>query len=222
MEINSASPVKVVLADDHLLLRNALASLINEFDNCRVIFHCNNGQEMIDFFKGGAAPDVAILDLNMPLVDGFDTADWIRQNHPSTHILMLTMFDSELSLIRLLQCGAKGFLKKDVHPDELKTAIQSVMTTGYYYSNHTTGKIVNLFRNTSDGKLGLQRSMLTDMEVAFLRLACSDMTYKEVAQKMHLNPRAVDTLRDGLFTKLDVKSRVGLALVAIKQGIVRF
>ena len=148
--------------------------------------------------------------------------NWMQKNHPNVHVLMLTMYDSELSLIRLLQAGAKGFLKKDIHPDELKFAIQSVMQSGYYYSNHTTGKLVNLFRNQPEGNISLQKAMLTDQEVEFLKLACTDLTYKEVAQRMGLNPRSVDSLRDQLFTKLDVKSRVGLAMVAIRHGVVTF
>ena len=212
--------IKVALADDHLLLRNALASLINSFGDCQVIFHTNTGLELVDRIKSGTIPQVVILDLNMPVMDGFETAKWLQENFPQLQVLMLTMYDSELSLIRLLQAGVKGFLKKDIHPDELKFAIHSVMQSGYYYSNHTTGKLVNLFRNKPDGNLSLHKAMLTEQEVEFLKYACSDLTYKEVAQRMGLNPRTVDTLRDQLFTKLDVKSRVGLALVAIRHGVV--
>jgi DNA-binding NarL/FixJ family response regulator len=133
---------------------------------------------------------------------------------------MLTMYDSELSLIRLLQAGVKGFLKKDIHPDELKQAIQTVMDTGYYYSNYTSSRIAQLFRVNDEGKMVLQKNLLSEQELAFLKLACSELTYKEVAQQMGLNPRAVDGLRDQLFVKLDIKSRVGLAIFAIRHGIV--
>ena len=214
--------IKVALVDDHILLRNALASLINSFGDCQVIQLASSGKELVDGMTIGQIPQVVILDLNMPIMDGFETARWLQENHQEVHVLMLTMYDSELSLIRLLQAGVKGFLKKDIHPEELKFAIQSVVQSGYYYSNHTTGKLVNLFRNRSDGNATLYKAMLTEQEVQFLKLACSDLTYKEVAQKLSLNPRSVDTLRDQLFTKLDVKSRVGLAMVAIKHGLVTF
>jgi len=212
--------ITVALADDHLLLRNALASLINSFGDCQVIFHSNTGLELIDRLKSGSIPQVVILDLNMPVMDGFETAKCLQEYFPQVQVLMLTMYDSELSLIRLLQAGVKGFLKKDIHPDELKFAIHSVIQSGYYYSNHTTGKLVNLFRNKREGNLSLHKAMLSEQEVEFLKYACSDLTYKEVAQRMGLNPRTVDTLRDQLFTKLDVKSRVGLAMVAIRHGVV--
>ncbi len=214
--------IKVSLADDHVLLRNALAALIDGFGGCKVIIQCSNGKELIEHLKAGNIPDVALLDLNMPEMDGFETAGWLQQHFPGVHVLMLTMYDSELSMIRLLQAGVKGFLKKDIHPAELKFAIQSVMQSGYYYSNHTAGKLINLFRNNAEGNMDLHKSMLSDEELKFLKLVCSDMTYKEIAQKMGLNPRSVDTLRDQLFIKLDVKSRVGLAMVAIRHGVVTF
>lgn len=213
---------KIAMADDHILLRTALATLIDGFGNCKVIHQSSNGKELTDHILAGAVPDVVLLDLNMPEMDGFDTAVWLQHKYPGIHVLMLTMYDSELSLIRLLQAGVKGFLKKDIHPSELKFAIQSVMQSGYYYSNQTTGKLANLFRQTPGGNSGLQKNLLTDQESEFLKLACTDLTYKEVAQKMGLNPRSVDTLRDQLFVKLDVKSRVGLAMVAIRHGIVTF
>ena len=211
--------IKIVIVDDHILLRSALASLINSFENIQVIFQANNGKDLVEKFSRHEKPDVLILDLNMPDMDGYETAKWLKDHHPEVHVLMLTMYDSELSMIKLLQSGVKGFLKKDIHPSELKFAIQSVMESGYYYSGNATGKLVNLFRKGQPG-MRLENSLLTDQEIKFLRLACSDMTYKEIAQQMSLNPRSVDTLREQLFLKLDVKSRVGLAMVAIKNGIV--
>lgn len=214
--------IKIALADDHVLLRNALASLIDGFGDCKVVQQCNNGKELKESTEKGIVPNVVLLDLNMPEMNGYDTAAWLQQYYPQVHVLMLTMYDSELSMIRLLQLGVKGFLKKDIPPSELKFAIHSVMQSGYYYSAHSTGKLVNLFRSRPDTTTGLQKSMLTDDEVSFLKLACSDLTYKEIAQQMQLNPRSVDTLRDQLFVKLDVKSRVGLAMVAIRNGVVTF
>lgn len=208
------------MADDHILLRNALAALINSFDNCKVLYEANNGLELINKIKEQPIPDIVLLDLNMPEMDGCETAKWLTINYPNIYILMLTMYDSELTLIRLLQSGVKGFLKKDIDPAELKFAINSVMQSGFYYSTRTAGRLANLFRSNTKENLQLQKVMLNEQEVQFLKLACSDMTYKEIAQSMKLTPRAIDTLRDQLFFKLDVKSRVGLAMVAIRNGIV--
>ncbi len=214
--------VRVALVDDHVLLRNALAVLINSFENCRVINESANGKEIKNAILDGIIPDVIIMDLNMPEMDGFETSEFLHREFPKIPILMLTMYDSELSLIRLLQTGVKGFLKKDIHPSELKFAIRSVMQSGFYYSNHTTGKLINLFRSNENGYIPLQRSLLSAQDIQFMKMVCSDLTYKEIAQKMGLNPRSIDTLRDQLFLKLDVRSRVGLAMVAIRHGIVTF
>src|SRR5215204_3029704 len=213
---------KIALADDHILLRTALASLIDSFDHCKVIQQAGDGDELIEQIKQGCRPDVIILDLNMPRKDGYEAAVWLKNNFPQIHVMMLTMYDSESALIRLLQAGVKGFLKKDIHPSELKFAIQSVIQSGYYYSHNTSGKLANLFRTNGEKAPSLHKNMLTEQEVDFLKFASSELTYKEIAQKMGLNPRSVDSLRDHLFDKLDVRSRVGLAMYAIRHGIVAF
>ncbi len=211
--------IKIALVDDHILLRAALARLINSFEGCAVIHESDNGEQLVEQIRAGYTPDVVLLDLNMPEMDGYATALWLQDHHPNVRVLMLTMYDSEVTLIRLLQAGVKGFLKKDVHPSELKYALSSVMESGYYYSTHAAGKLANLFRCDRD-RTRISHAMLSEQEIVFLRHACSDLTYKEIAQKMKLTPRSVDVLRDALFVKLDVKSRVGLAMVALKNGVV--
>ncbi len=213
-------PVKIALVDDHILLRNALAKLIGGFSNCRVILEVDNGKQLGTELNASYLPDVILLDLNMPGMDGFETAAWLRDHHPAIRILMLTMYDSDQALIRLLQSGVKGFLKKDIHPSELNFAINAVVQAGFYYSQQVSGKMANLFRNGNGHTMALERAMLTSQEIVFLKLASSDLTYKEIAMHMKLNPRAVDSLRDHLFEKLEIKSRVGLAMYAIRHGIV--
>lgn len=209
---------KLILADDHILLRDALANLINNFNEFTVMATASNGKEVISAIENGCNADIVLMDLNMPKMDGYETAKWLAQHHPEIKIVILTMYDSEIALIRLLQAGVNGFLKKDIHPAELRNALLTVAAGEYYYSNHTTIKIASLFRKKS----GLEKSMLNESEIEFLKLACTDMTYKEIAQAMQMTPRHIDTYRDALFTKLDVKSRVGLAIYAIKNGIVTF
>jgi DNA-binding NarL/FixJ family response regulator len=211
--------IRIALVDDHQLLRSALASLIDGFDDCTVICQANNGTDFINQLQEQYLPHIVLLDLNMPQLDGYETTAWLKEHYPEVHVLMLTMYDAETTMIRLLQAGAKGFLKKDIHPSELKFAIQSVMQYGYYYSHTTTGKLVNLFRGNGDAYI--QKNMLNSEEIEFLKYAATDLTYKEIARKMGLNPRSVDNLRDHLFEKLDVKSRVGLAIYALRHGIIR-
>jgi DNA-binding NarL/FixJ family response regulator len=211
--------IKVAMVDDHILLRNALASLINNSDNCSVVIECSNGKELISKLKNSTPLDLVILDLNMPEMDGHQTALYLQKNHPEIKVIMLTMYDSELALIRLLKAGVKGFMKKDIHPTELMHAIQSVHEQGYYYSAQTSSKLAGLFRD-EESSHAIDKILLSDQEIEFLKFVCSELTYKEVAVQLKMNPRAIDGMRDNLFTKLDVKSRVGLAIYAIKHGIV--
>lgn len=212
---------KIILVDDHTLLRDALSSLIHSFEEFSVINSLNNGTELIRALSDGYKPDIVLLDLNMPILDGFETAKWLNENYPEIKILILTMYDSEIALIRLLKVGVKGFLKKDTHPNELRVALNAVSENGYYYSQDTTGKLANLFQKNADNQNFVEKAMLNENELEFLRLASTDLTYKEIAAQLNLSPRAIDGYRDSLFEKLDVKSRVGLAIYAVKNGIVR-
>lgn len=214
------SAIKVILIDDHILLRSALAALIDKSGECQVLYQCNNGAQFIAEIDKHPLPDVVLLDMNMPEMGGYETAIWLRDHHPDINVLMLTMYDSELALIRLLQVGVKGFLKKDIHPSELVNAIKSVHEQGFYYSSQTSSKLASLFRDSTDKNGLLNKVMLDPQEIEFLKLVCTEMTYKEIAQQMNLNPRSIDGIRDNLFGRLDVKSRVGLAMYAIRHGLV--
>ena len=213
-------PVKIAMVDDHILLRDALATVINKFEDCKVILLAAHGKELLEKLQPDDLPDLVILDLNMPEMDGYETSRYLKMNHPGIYVLVLTMYDSEITLLRMLQAGVRGFLKKDIHPGELKMAIQSVMATGYFYSYNSTGKLINLFKKDKSNNNQADRLSLSENELTFLRLASTDMTYKEIATMMKISPRTIDNYRDALFIKLNVKSRVGLAIYAIKSGVV--
>ncbi len=218
--MNPQKTTAVILADDHILLRDALANLINSFDEFHVTGQADHGQQVLDMIQQGVPADMVVLDLNMPKLDGFETARMLARKYPDIKILILTMYDSEIALIRLLQVGVRGFLKKDIHPSDLRRALVSVAEGGYYYSQNATGKLAGFLQKNHSRQLAFDKAMLTEIEIEFLRKASSDLTYKEIAHEMKMSPRAIDGLRDGLFEKLDVKSRVGLAIYAVRNGIV--
>jgi two-component system, NarL family, invasion response regulator UvrY len=214
--------INIALADDHVLLRNGLANLLRELDYT-VVFEASNGKELLEKIQGSQAlPDVILMDIKMPVMDGYDTTQWLKTNYPSIKVLALSMYDDENAIIRMLRCGASGYVLKDCDPSELKAAITSVTTKGFYHSEIVTGKLIHTINNLD--KPG--HSSVTDMlglnarELEFLKLACTEMTYKEIAEQMYLSPRTVDGYRDALFEKLSIKSRVGLVMYAIKNGIV--
>ena len=209
------------MADDHILLRDALASLINSFPEFEVIAVASDGREVLQQLEKGKNPRLIILDLNMPGLDGYETAKIIAEKYPQLKVLILTMYDSELLLIRLLQVGIKGFLKKDIHPYELKKALIQVAEDHYYYSFTSLDKLTHLIKK-SENSDNRKQSMLSEPEIKFLQLSSTEMTYKEIANLMNMTPKKIDHLRDNLFEKLEIKSRVGLAIYAIRNGLISF
>lgn len=195
---------------------------LDTIENYRVIAQVGNGQELIDLLKTGPLPDLVMLDLNMPVLDGYDTAAILKEKFPTVKVLVVTMYDSDIALIRVLKEGVRGFLRKDVDPAELNRAITSVIEKGYYYSHDINAKLSNAVIRTFDNQTTFENSILTETEIEFLRLASTDLTYKEIATRLKLSPRTIDHYREGLFAKLNVRSRVGLAIFAIKHGIVSF
>lgn len=212
----------VVLTDDHVLLRNGLATLVKNLGHT-VLFQANNGKDFINQLSPDNIPDVVLLDINMPQMDGYETAQWLKQHYPSVKVLAISMYDSDNSIIRMLRSGAKGYILKDSDPIELQIAIESVMTKDFYYSDLISGKLIHALNHLDDKGIELNSLIqLNEREVEFLKYACSELTYKEMADKMCVSPRTVDGYRDGLLEKLQLKTRVGLAMYAIKNGIVTF
>ncbi len=210
----------IVLVDDHSLLRNGLASLVESQGNT-VLFEADNGKEFIEKLDRKNLPHIVLMDINMPEMDGFETTQWLKQNHPQVHVLALSMYDNETSIIRMLKCGAKGYILKDSEPAELKTAIDDILNKGFYYSDLVSGKLMHAINKLDDDTEDLKNlAPLSDRETDFLKYACTEMTYKEIAEKMFVSPRTIDGYRDALFEKLKLKTRVGLVMYSIKNGIV--
>lgn len=209
----------IALADDHILMRTGLATLIDSFDNYKVIFQCANGQELIDGIINHSIPDIVLLDINMPVKDGYETSLWLKTNFPNIKILALSMYDNEAAVIKMLRNNARGYLLKDAEPIELLNALNAVMHKGYYYSDLVTGLLINNVTN-ADESSNIPKPLLNDREREFLKSCCTEMTYKEIADKMFVSPRTIDGYRDALFEKLEVKTRVGLAMYAIKNKFV--
>jgi two-component system invasion response regulator UvrY len=162
------------------------------------------------------------MDINMPLMDGYDTTLWLKNNHPEIKVLALSMYDSEQAIIRMLKCGAKGYILKDIEPSEFRTALDALVRKGFYYTELVTGKLVHAVNTIDDPDQNLRRLVtLNYREIEFLKLTCTEMTHKEIADKMFLSARTIDGYRDDLFEKLHVKTRIGLVMYAIKNGIVQ-
>ncbi len=214
--------IKLALTDDHVLLRNGLATHLREI-GYDVVFEADNGLQMMEKIKQGILPDIILMDINMPQMDGYDAALWLREQHPDIKVLALSMYDDESSILRMIRNGARGYLLKDSDPSELKAALHAVMTKGFYHSELVTGKLIHTINHLDDPADSKTKQVLglNDREIEFLKLTATELTYKEIAEKMHVSPRTIDGYRDNLFEKLNLKSRVGLVLFAIRQGVVK-
>jgi DNA-binding NarL/FixJ family response regulator len=208
---------KVHIVDDHAIFSNALSILINQFDDYEVDFCGANGNELIVRLQNDklSLPDIILLDLNMPVMSGEETMDWLKKHNPNIPVLVLSMQDNDQLMINMLSKGVQGYLLKDISPIILKKALDDTLSFGYYHTPKVSKALIN--------SLHFPKSNMHDLkenELQLLKLCCSENTYKEIADIMHLSPKTIDGYRDTLFTKLNVKSRVGLVLYAIKHKII--
>jgi DNA-binding NarL/FixJ family response regulator len=206
---------KIAIVDDHTMFRRGLCSLINLFPGYTVVLDAANGNDFIRQLDPGMLPDILLLDIAMPEMDGFALATWLKNNHPTIRVLALSTMDSDIAIIRMIKAGARGYLLKDAEPSELRRAFDDVLSLGYYYNDLVSRKL--LLSSGAD----VQLERLTDREQTFLKLACSEKTYYEIAKEMFVSERTVDGYRDALFKKLQVTSRVGLVLYAVKNGLIQ-
>jgi two-component system, NarL family, invasion response regulator UvrY len=216
---NGNEKTKISLADDHVLLRNGLASLLKDlgFD---VVFEADNGLDFMDKLKMNLLPDIVLMDINMPQMDGYQTTQWLKKQYPDIKVIALSMYDDDNAIIRMLRCGAKGYILKDSDPSEVKSALHSVQQKGYYHSELVTSKLIHSLNQLDEPEKSFNNLPdLNDREMEFLKFVCTELTYKEIAEQMNLSPRTIDGYRDSLFEKLNVKSRVGLAVFAIKNRV---
>jgi two-component system, NarL family, invasion response regulator UvrY len=214
------SKLSVALVDDHSMLRNGLAILVNDLDGYEVVLQSDDGLEFTNtIIQQELSPDIILLDVSMPHMDGFETAKWITTNLPLAKILVLSMFDDEKSIIKMIRNGAKGYILKDSEPQELEIALNDIVHKGYHYSDLVNGKLIHAVNKLDEQSDEEKQSKLTSREIEFLKLSCSEMTYKEIANIMYLSVRTIEGYRDNLFVKLNLKTRVGLVLYAIKNKI---
>ncbi len=210
----------IALVDDHSLMRNSLELLLCSFGHT-IVFHAANGLQLEEAITNHPLPDILLLDINMPVKDGYAAALWLKENHPGVRVIALSVHNDDFAIIRMLRNGVKGYLIKDCQADELKTAIEQVMDKGFYHSDIVTGQLmkgIGAMNHSGDTTANFLK--LTEREETFIQLCCSDLTYKEIAMDMKVGDRTIDSYRESVFEKLQVKSRSGLVTFACKHRLV--
>jgi len=214
--------LSIALVDDHNLFRKGLIKLINLGDKERrynILFEAESGLDLKEKMKQPPFPDIILMDIDMPDMDGFESVEWLQRTHPSVKILVISMVESEQEILRMLRLGVKGYLCKDIEVEDMHRALETIASNGYYYSEIAAEVLNQNLGNT--GKKDDAAVYLSENEREFLKLATTEMTYQQIADKMNLSPKTIDGYREALFHRLHVKTRVTLALYAVKHGIVQ-
>ncbi|WP_288377032.1 response regulator transcription factor [uncultured Chryseobacterium sp.] len=210
--------IPIAIVDDHTLISKALENMITENTQYKVIMNHPNGEDFIAGIENASElPAVVLMDVNMPYKNGIETTEWLTENYPEIKVIALTMDDDEKVLIRMLKAGAKGYLLKDMQPCILFQAIDTVFEKGSFYTDFVAQQLLKV--KTEEMKNASLLSELKDREKEFIKWACSELTYKEIADKMCLSPKTIDGYRDSVFVKLDIKNRAGLVLFALKHNL---
>ena len=207
--------INIAIVDDHTLFRNGLAALMNEFEELNVIFSAGNGEQMQQMLAKSPLPDIILMDINMPVMDGYKATAWLKETYPNIKVLALSMFDDEKAVIGMIKNGACGYVLKESKPREVLEAIKTIFSKGVYINELVSGKLLYSIANQENAPL------FSAKEIEFLKLCCSELTYKEIADRMCVSPRTVDNYRESLFQKLNLKSRTGLVLYSIKNQLIR-
>lgn len=203
----------VVIVDDHLLLSQAIGGLVQEFENFDVLYLCKNGRELLDKFENpNNIPDIVLMDIKMPILNGIETTEILKKQYPDIKVLALSIEEDEYTILKMLRAGARGYLLKDTKKEILKEAMQKVIEEGHYYTN----TVSQILLESLDKEVNTE---IKDRELEFIKLACTEMNYKEIADIMCCSYKTVEGYRDSLYRKLGIKNRIGLVLFAIHHNL---
>ncbi|MRD45801.1 response regulator [Caenimonas koreensis DSM 17982] len=206
-------PVRVVLADDHDLVRSGIKALLSMVENVEVIAEARNGAELVQL-AGDLLPDIVMTDISMPVMDGITAIAEIHSTHPQVRLLVLSMYDTVDFVKRAVANGACGYLMKDAPPFELEQAIRSVMATGSYFSPSIAQRLLQPSEPTINDEL-------TDRQIEILKLIAQGRASKEIAYELGLSPKTVDVHRTRIMERLHLSDIASLTLYAVRKGLIK-
>ena len=215
--IHGKSIIKIAVADDHEMFREAIAPIIDRFDNCKVVIQAANGRELLEKLEQKLTTNLVLLDIAMPEMDGFETAGKLRSRVPEIKIIFCSMYNNELAVCRMLGAGANGFIDKTASVGDLKKGIYQVMKNGQNIQE--PGGSMFFYNEGIRTNKNLNNYQLSQTELHFLNLTCTEKPYKQIAKEMQLTERQIDYIRESLFSRFEVHSRIGLAIIANKSGV---
>ncbi len=218
----STEKTTIAIVDDHALIRQALSSLINSSDAYLVTFDASNGIDMQQQFSRHQAPEIVLLDIAMPEMDGYECTLWLKAHYPDVKILVMSVNDSQETLYQMVKAGVNGFVLKESDIEEILRAFREIRKYGYYFSARMQGHLTAIIKRSLMPQPSLTDStLLNQQEKRFLELLCTELSYNEICGIMHISYHTLDNYRDAIYRKLHVKSRTGSVLYAVKHGLVQ-
>lgn len=211
-----APKIKIAIVDDHSLFRNGLWTMLNEYDRFELLFEASNGYELLEKLTV-FTPDVIMLDIEMPEMNGIDATIVLKQKYPKIKILPLSMHDNEQYVIHLMQLGANGYLLKDSGVETVADAIISVVETGYYFNDYTSKAVLQQLVNNNTINPAFNSKALSPTEIEIVKLICCELSNEEIAKRLNSNPRLVRAYYKNILTKIGARNRAGIVLYAIKN-----
>lgn len=210
--------IKIAIVDDHSLFRKGMASLLEESGEFKVIMEAGDGRELLDKLAE-SQPEVILLDLNMPVMDGSETLSHLKDQFPDIKVIILSMHQEDAMILHLMKEGAHGYLLKESEPEEVELAIRSVLENGFYFNDNVSRIMLAGLTSKNVVKPRLSGGVeLTDREMEVLREVCLGLTNAEIAEKLFLSPRTVEGHRKNIMEKMNVKNTAGMVVYAIKLG----
>jgi two-component system, NarL family, invasion response regulator UvrY len=215
--IHGKTLIKIAVTDDHIMLRETLCNVIDTWENCKVILQADNGKHFMSQLDPTNLPDLVLMDLEMPEMDGYETIKAIKKIYPDIKIMVLSMYQSEEAIIRSINVGAQGFFNKSGLGQHFKNSVYEMMRTGYSFADRFASRLVKQAIET--GKL-TSKNDLSAEELTFLKNVITEKTYQKIADIMIITQRRTEYLRNKMFEHFDVQNRIGLATLVIKKGLV--
>jgi DNA-binding NarL/FixJ family response regulator len=220
MKTENEELIRVIIADDHVLYRAGVKNALSSKKDIKVIAEADNGSHLLNLLKA-IQPDVILLDIQMPIMDGITTLPEIKKLYPHIRVIMLTMMDDQSMITKLMELGANSYLTKTSDSEVIYEAIKTCYTQEFYFNSLTNKALLNNLRQKTPSSIKLQQedATLSDKEITVLRLMCEEKSTREIAEAVDLSPRTIEAIRDKLKTKTGAKSTAGLIMFAVKNKL---
>lgn len=219
MKNGEPTVIKVAIADDHTLFRAGVKTSLAMRKDVQMVAEAENGMQLLNLLKH-IKPDVILLDIQMPIMDGLNTLPEIKKLYPDVKVIMLSMHNDHSMITRMMEIGANSYLTKDSDSETIYQAIKTCYEDDFFFNDLTNKALLNGLRNKRTPEPEQAEVLLSEKEITILKLMCEEKSTKEIADIVDLSPRTVEAIRDKLKSKTGAKSMAGLVMYAVKAGIV--